>query len=131
MFRDQWSFGVWQPGFFREFTPNIVYVELFALCVSIFIWADKLRNTKFIIFCDNKSARDMVNSQFSRCKHCMKLLRLLTINNLKHNRRLKVVYVKSQDNTRADALIRGDFQTFFNNSTENVDRSPRPLPPEL
>ena len=101
-----WTFGVWEVGWIRKNKPSITFLELYALLVGIMTWQGKLRNVRLTVFCDNKSVRDMMNSQASGCKNCMKLIRILTLNNLKCNRRVFVKYVKSSDNGMADALSR-------------------------
>ena len=126
-----WTFAVSEKDFVKNFNPSIAYLELFALCTGIFTWAAELSNCRMYVFCDNKSARDMVNSTVSNCKHCMKLLRMLTLNNLRYNRRVFVKYVKSKDNILSDALSRLDFDKFFKHAPKNVQQFPAKLPEEL
>ena len=129
-----WSFGKWEPRWVQDCAPSIAYVELFALVIGIFMWEERLRNSNFTIFCDNKSVRDMVNANTSGCKNCMLLLRKLTLNNLKFNRKIKVEYVESSKNYFADSLSRLKLKEFFDKAEEKekqLDNNPTALPNEL
>ena len=110
--------------------PSIEYLELFALCAGVLAWCDtpRLNNTRIIIFCDNQAVVSMVNNTTSGCKNCMVLLRTLVLNNLKHNRRIFVSYVRSSANILADSLSRGKFDTFWKHAPNNTRTSPDVLP---
>ena len=54
----------------------------------------------------------MVNHTTSGCKNCMVLMRILVINNLVHNRCIVVKYIKTKENSAADALSRGRIHDF-------------------
>ena len=113
IFGPKFTWGIWEPNFIRECKPSIAYAELYALCIGIFTWQEHLSNIKMIAYCDNKSVRDMVNSMASGCKNCMYLIRLLTLNNLIHNRKIKVIYVESKNNAKSDALSRGKISKYL------------------
>ena len=130
-FPPDWSFGRWEPGWIRSCKPSIAYVELFALCASVFMWEKRLINSRVTVFCDNKSVRDMVNANTSKCRNCMYLLRLLTMSNLKFNRKLTVKYIKTTENTCADELSRMKFGLFFKHAKKGINRVPTPLPTEI
>ena len=133
-FKNFWTFGRWEFNFIKKYKPSIAYLELYAMCVGIFTWAEKLTNIRMVVFIDNKSARDMINSTSSNCKHCMKLLRLLTLNNLMYNRRVFARYVESKANELADDLSRMKIGSFFRAArrlNKKVNAEPDPLPNEL
>ena len=48
----------------------------------------------------------MVNNMTSKCKNCVVLIRLLVLDNLRHNQRVSVKYVTSKNNFLADYLSR-------------------------
>ena len=114
VFEDRWIFNQWEPGFVAEYSPSIEYLELVALCIGILSWSEnpKLNNARVIIFCDNQAVMHMVNNSTSRCPRCMELLRLLILDNLKHNRRVFVRFVPSKKNFRADCLSRMKIKEF-------------------
>ena len=92
--------------------PSIGYLELYALAAGILTWEKKLANMRITVFCDNKATVQMINNISSNCEHCMKLIRILVLNGLKFNRRLRAKYVRSKDNGISDALSRLDFKRF-------------------
>ena len=126
-----YTWGQWEKDFFQDYKPSIAFLELYALCVGIFTWNKSIQNSKFLIFCDNKSVRDMVNTTSSNCTVCLKLIRLLVLDNLLHNRRIEVQYIESEKNERADALSRLDFRRFFVAAPQSVFVNPSPIPSKL
>ena len=131
IFDREWIFGCWEEGFIKNCNPTIGYLELFALCAGIFTWADKLKNGRFQVWCDNQWTQTMVNNGTSSCHNCCYLLRMLTLNNLCFNRRIRVEYVDTKTNLLSDALSRLQFDRFFRNAPENVKRFPEQLPAEI
>ena len=132
-FNERWIQGFWCKKFMSKYKPSIQYLELYALCVALMAWGHLLTNAKYVIFCDNKAVRDMVNHTTSGCKNSMVLIRLIAINNLIFNRRILVKYVETKKNSVADALSRGDFAKFWrlkpaaNKSPDNTPQSLWPL----
>ena len=106
IFNKAWIFGKWESNLIDDFHPSIEFLELFALCARILTWESELSNQRIIIFCDNMAVVNMINNNLSKCKRCMYLIRILTLNNLLFNRRIAVRHVKSKDNTLSDALSR-------------------------
>ena len=127
-FKPCWTFGRWPPGFVQDADPSIRYLELYALCVGIFTWQKRLNNMRVVIFCDNESVVHMVNKGTSSCKNCMYLFRLLTLNNLLHNRRIFVKHVTSKNNFLADYLSRMKIQKFFDTAPADTLPEPDDLP---
>ena len=132
-FRGRWTFGRWEPNYIKQFDPSIAYLELYALCIGIFAWehCPDLNNKRILIHCDNESVVSMVNNMTSSCQNCMYLLRMLTLNNMLHNRRITVIYVQSQRNELADALSRMKFELFFKLAPLGVKHEPTELPKQL
>ena len=114
-YNTNWLYEQWPPNFIKDCKPSIAFAELFAVCVGIFTWTKDIQNRKIIVFCDNLSVCNMLNHITSGCSNCMYLIRLVTLENFKHNRRLFVHYVKSRENVFADSLSRLDFNTFWSN----------------
>ena len=112
LFNQNWTCAKWEPDFIRAKRLSIAFAKLLALCVGVFTRAEFIQNTRIVIYCDNISVRDMVNHTTSGCKNCMFLIRKLTLNNLKYNRRVFIKYVKSQANFLADALSRQNIGWF-------------------
>ena len=112
VFGKHWTWGFWEKDYIKDYDPSIAYMELFALCMGIFVWADELRDVRIQIFCDNQSAVQMVNKLTSKCRNCMVLLRKLMLNNLQFNRRVFVSFVDTKSNFLADSLSRGQWNHF-------------------
>ena len=126
-----WTFGKWETGFIQENNPSIEFLELFALCIGVFTWQEKLAKARVIVFCDNESVKHIMNQGAGGCKNSMNLLRMLTLNNLKYDRRIFVKHVKGKNNGKSDALSRFQFKRFFRLSPANVNKFPDQLPTEL
>ena len=117
----------------RNSNPAIAYLELLALCIGIFTWQDSadLRNRRIVVFCDTQSIVEMVNQMTLGCQNCMVLLRKLAINNLEHNRRIFVKYVRSKENYLSDSLSHLKFNLFFQLAPQGTLSQPDQLPAEL
>ena len=131
LFAGRWSYGLWSQEFLAHFNPSIEYLEMFALCVGIFMWKCKLSNRKIAIYCDNTSVRDAVNDSSSKNKMTMTLVRLLILECLKFNIRVFVQYIKSSKNVLADSLLRANFENFWDHAPEGTCLTPEKIPREL
>ena len=60
IYNTSWTFKKWEDGFIARYNPSIEFLELYALCIGVFIWSNKLPNTRFILFCDNQSVCNMI-----------------------------------------------------------------------
>ena len=131
IFENEWVAGLWGRTFIKNEKPSIQYLELYALCVGVLTWAEKLQNLNIVIFCDNQAVVQMVNNYTSSCQNCMRLLRVLVLDCLIHNHRITVEYVTSKDNFLADSLSRGDYVKFWRKAPKTMKRSLENLPAEL
>ena len=111
--KNKYIFGQYEHEFVSKNHPSIEFLELFALCAGIITWEEDLARTRIIVFCDNISVVSMVNKLSSSCKQCMKLIRLLTLNNLKYSRRVFIKHIEGRKNCLSDALSRLNFPNFF------------------
>ena len=124
-----WMYQIWDPCFIKKHKPSIQYLELFALVAGVLAWLHEYKNQEVILYCDNKSVRDMVNSLTSGCKNCMVLLRVLVLHCLKYNVTMQCIYVKSQDNVLADHLSRGRIDLFKSEAAPlDIDEIPTKNP---
>ena len=125
-----WTYGLWPSEYLEKRNPSIDYLELFGLTVGVILWIHKFKNRSVMLFCDNTGMRDMVNANCGKNKNCMALLRLVIAECLVHNVRLKVKYVKSEHNGKADALSRNQL-TRFRQLGPNMNEFPEPIPVEM
>ena len=130
-FHGNWLYAQWEPGYIREFDPSIEYLELLALCIAVFTWQTELTNQQVSIFCDNNSVCSMVNNSTSSCKNCMKLIRLLVLNNLRFNTRIFVKHLYSSMNYLADSLSHLKFREFWKKAPLSTKSHPEKLLTEL
>ena len=90
VFNDKWLCAQWLEKFIEREKPSIEFLELFALTSAIHTWGEDqlLNNTRVTVFCDNEAVVFMINNSASSCPQCMKLIRMLVMDNIKHNRRV-------------------------------------------
>ena len=130
-FNGRWFFGLWDTQFMQHCKPSIEFLELYALCLGVFTWSEYLANRRIIIFCDNSAVKDMVNSTSSKCPQCMKLIRLLVLNNLIYNRKIYVHHIRTDLNILADSLSRQNFKEFWDNAPTFTRKYPDKLTTEI
>ena len=130
-FQGNWIAERWPRDYIETYNPSIAYLELYALCVAVFAWQDKLKNCRIAIYCDNGGIKDVVNDMSSRCKQNMVLVRMLALNNIIHNRRLFVDHIRSEKNILADRLSRQNFREFWRYAPANTKPWPEKIPQEL
>ena len=130
-FNGRWTFSKWENNFVERENPSIDFLELYALCVAVAIWSNFLANRRVTIFCDNQGVMGMINKTATGGKNSMNLIRRLVLSNLKNNTRIKVEFIKSEDNILADSLSRFDFDRFWKHAPKNTLQFPDGLPQEL
>ena len=113
IFNENWISQQWEPGFIEKFDSSIEFLELYAVCMGIFTWIEQLRNLRFIVFCNNISAVNMLNHTTSGCRFCMVLVRILTLKLIDYNCRIFSRHVKGSLNKFSDALSRLEFKNFW------------------
>ena len=125
----KWLFAQWEPQFIKLNSPSIEYLELVGLVAAVLTWGESLKNRRIVVFTDNMSVVGMVNAMSSSCKNCMYLLRLLTLNNLIHNRRVFAKFVRGIDNDLPDALSRLQFDRFWRLAPPGMEKTPSQISP--
>ena len=132
MFRKQSYFvGQWELGYILKFKPSIEYLELYAVCIGVYIWSDHIRDLTVVLHCDNISVVSMINNTTSGCKHCMHLIGLIVVRGLCYNFRIKALHVKTADNGLADSLSRLQFKRFRRLAGDDMATKAESLPTEL
>ena len=122
----------WNKEFLHDYHPSIQYLELYAVAAAVMAWIRKFQNKRVVIFVDNTSVRDMINSNVSGCRKCMVLVRLIVLECLIWNVRLFAKYVESQKNDIADALSHDDWVTFYRlTKNKNMDLTPTMIADEI
>ena len=105
---NQWFILEWNEDFMKINKPSINYLELYALMLGILAWGNRFRDRCIVIFC----VIHMVNNTTSSNKNCMVLIRMLVLHSTEYNIRIKVKYVRSEQNNFADLLSRLEYKRF-------------------
>ena len=127
-FGDNWLIARWPDHFIMELEPSIWFLELYAFIVAVITWNGnpKLSNGRIAVHCDNEAVVHMINSTASSCAQCRKLIRILTLDGIRSNRRLFAKHIHSRDNVLSDALSRLDLKRFWKNVPSTMRRQPDP-----
>ena len=81
-FDREYMIGQWGREDIEICKPSIAYLELLPLCITVFVWSDKLANQRVEIACNNIAAVAMVNNTTSGCRNCMWLIRKLVLRSI-------------------------------------------------
>ena len=131
--QNDWMIGKWSDGLIRtkeitDWSPSIQYLELFAVTAAVLTWIERFPNKKIWLFCDNKSAVDMINQSSSRCKNGMVLIRLIVLQGMKYNTRIFAKHLRSEDNVLSDSLSRFDMSRFWNKAGPEMHKTETSIP---
>ena len=130
LFNTSWTYQQWEKNFIARYQPSIEFLELYALCIGVFTWSLKLKNSRFILFCDNESVCNMIKNSSSGCKYCMTLIRKLVLRSLEYNFRVFSRHILGADNFLSDSLSRMDLVKFRRETKKfgiNADANPTSL----
>lgn len=86
--------------------------ELIPIVLAVACWSKKLKNSSVFVDCDNKSVVGCVRKMNSPVPTLASLLRSLSLLLLRDNIDLRIRYISTNDNGRADALSRFQFDRF-------------------
>ena len=127
-------YETWDRSFIKLNDPSIGFLELFAVAEGILNWINKYSNQSIVLFCDNKSAADMINSTTSSCKHCMKLIWIIVLQGMIHNVKINARHVRGVANDLSDYLSRGKIQAFKDLAalhSLNMNKHPTEIPHDI
>ena len=108
-----WMHEKWNRDFTKSQDPSISYLELYAVTAGIISWLPRFQNMSIVLYCDNQGAIEMINSSTSKCKQCMKLIRIIILNCLIYNVKVSSRHVRGVDNEFSDYLSRDRIQDFL------------------
>lgn len=121
----------WDEGLIEQWDPSIQFLELYALAVGVILFAPFLAGKRSVIFCDNQAVIQMVTHGVSSCKHCMILIRRVTLCLMQINAVLDVKFVPSEENKHADLLSRMRTDEFKSLVGETMVPARLHTPPEF
>lgn len=128
IFQSKWFQGRWlptqslgRPGI------SIAWQEFFAIVVACFLWSDHFANKQIILFCDNESVVNIINSKRSAIPRIMDLLRFFTLITLRFNMYVRAKHIEGTKNLIADSLSRFQMDR-FHSLVPQADRTPYAIP---
>ena len=124
----EWTVCKWDKACMESQKSSIEYLELYGVTIAVLLWIRKFKNSTIQLHCDNESVCKMIKRSSSRCKNCMVLIRLIVLECMIQNVDLSAEWVSTQDNGKADALSRLEFQRFRTLAKGNMNTWPERLP---
>ena len=103
IFQDRWFWGAW-PESFQGY--HITVKEFFPIVKALEVWGPFIANRCIEFYTDNAAVADIINSQTSKDKTLMKLLRRLVLYTLKHNILFRSIHISGKSNFLPDMLSR-------------------------
>ena len=114
VFGSSWFSGKWSKDCVGR---NIALLELYPICLSLYIWGHRIVNKCITLHCDNKSVVDIINSNTSKDKSIMILVRKLVHYCMTNNIYVRATHIADSSNTIPDLFSR-----------DQVDRARRLAP---
>ena len=128
-----WFFGAW-PQKLLKAKLNISILELYPIVVAMIMCGKELADKRICINCDNEAVVSIINSQTSKNRLVMVLLRELVLTCLNNNILIRACHIPGHHNTMADKLSRlqvTNFQAICPNAQAEPCRVPVQLLPEM
>lgn len=127
VFARHWFYGSW-PDLWK--TYNIALLELLPIVIAVHIWGSLVAHKRVMFFSDNAAVVDVINSQTSKHRGIMILLRDLVLSCLRRNILFRARHIPGLINSRADYISRSQVAKFKALSQE-ADQLPTPVPENL
>lgn len=109
--------GTYGTSWIQEHYPDswksyhISVLEIYPIYVLIKLFAKKIVNADLTFHCDNEAVVTVINKQTSKNPYLLKIIRLVVLEQLKHNFTLQCVHIPGLRNILADRISR--FQVNF------------------
>ena len=127
-----WVYAYWPLGFFKQQTPSISLLELYAIVITVEMWAHLLQGKQIHLHCNNEATVFCINKKSSKNPECMFLICHLTLTCMKFQIYVTAQHYQGKRNVLADVLSRGKIQHFHDLCcTLSMNPNPTPLPATL
>ena len=127
-----WAYACWPLGFFKQQTPSISLLELYAIVIAVEMWAHLLQGKQICLCSDNEATVFCINKKSSKNQECMFLIRHLTLTCMKFQIYVTAQHYQGKRNVLVDVLSRGKIQHFHKLShTLSMNPNPTLLPATL
>ena len=131
VFGHKWTYGIWPQSWHdKEITKDITVLELFPILVCLLVWGRMLKNKKLLFHSDNQSVVYILNSMTSKSDNVMILVRMITMECLRHNMVIKGKHILGTLNVLSDCLSRSCLQRFRQLAPE-AEPQPAAVPDHL
>ena len=127
VFRNKWIYGTWHHSCNKL---NITLLELYPICIALYIWGNELSNKSINLFTDNMAVVHIINNFSSKDNLIMILLRHLVLTCMHHNILIKATHIAGRLNTVCDLISRSQVQQ-ARLLAPHLDRSPTHIPEHL
>ena len=98
--------------------------ELYAVLIAVREWREEIANLNVLLYCDNKTTVQVLQSGRVSCPFMQKCLREIRFHSAKFNFRVRAVYLNTSDNRVADCLSRwhlsSNYSKTFIDLTQNL-----------
>ena len=127
-FSKEWVFFQWPQNWVDLGILNdITFLEFVPTVLSMAIWGSPLQNKKFYI--DNRTLFDIVNTQTSKSKCVMALMRPFILYTLQNNIIFRARHIDGKNNEIADAISRQQWDRFRRLAPQaQAQANPREIP---
>lgn len=130
-FRGSWFFLQWPAHWNnQDILRDMTFLELIPVVLAIELWGIRLQHKKVQFHVDNLSLVSAINTQSSKSKRVMELVRHLVFRLMMNNVIFRAKHIFSLDNKVADSLSRKQWYRFKRLAPEAHTR-PDPIPLEL
>ena len=127
-----WVYACWPLGFFKQQTPSISLLELYAIVIAVEMWAPLIQGKQICLCSNNEATVFCINKKSSTNQECMFLICHLTLTYMKFQIYVIAQHYHGKRNVLADALSRGKIQHFHQLScTLSMNPKPTLLPTTL
>lgn len=112
LWENQWFAGEWPAEIASLPTTSLALMELYPIVVAVYLWGHSWSRRRICFHCDNSSTVHILRKGRSPKLEIMKLMRTITLLEMKYNFSLTARHLPGKLNHKADALSRLQFQTF-------------------
>lgn len=127
VYETNWFYGKF-PQEFQE--QNITFKELFPIVLAVSVWGNMFANKCVVFHSDNQAVVHIINSQTSKDKDIMKLVRKLVVFCMKFNIFMKAVHIEGLKNVLPDLLSRFQIEK-FRQKAKHMNQFPTNIDPAI
>lgn len=130
-FDKEWAFLQW-PELWRgkQLMKDMTFLEMIPVLLALFLWGERLHQRKVLLHIDNEALVSVINTQTSKSKRLMQLVRRFVLLAMQHSIVFKAVHIPTLMNSKADSISRKQWLRFRKLAPEAMT-SPKGIPGEF